>query len=376
MPMKYVIFIVLSCITWECNKIELPLIVENAKPIFEMNTEVAGTPVKLSAGVNNVILTTDFMTASFDMLTVQGVLHDQGCSINCKQSLGLKLRYRNREFIRDTSKSIVPGKMNFFKGSPDSVMMKSKNNSVLSANSNTKYSFLWTIDDKKFSDHELISFNVKPNLKSKVCLTVNHPDGSNANQCQQVDFSAVDSFQGLKVSIIPYQLANKNWILRAQIEGGIEPIKYVWENKSNTPSTSNGVSEELEIKSASNHCLTIYDARGNSASACIDLQPEAKIKSRADFDLNTDPNMLREFMQFNTAEMIYTDENGQVWTTANTNQKANSFFEIIQVKPYQVNDQKQSTRKLQISFSADFYNAARSSITIKGNGTMAVAFPK
>ncbi|MEP7321503.1 MAG: hypothetical protein ABI761_06270 [Saprospiraceae bacterium] len=373
--MKYLVFIFLLCIVWECNKIELPLIVENPKPIFEMNTEVAGSPLKLSAGVNNVILYTDFNTSSFEVLTLQGVFRDQGCSVNCKKSLALKLRYRLREFVKDTAKSIVPGRMTFFKGTPDSVLMKAKNNSMLSSSGTAKYSYLWTIDDKKFSDRELINFNLKPNSKYKVCLMINHPDGSNASQCQTVDFSSVDSFQGLKVSIIPQQLANKNWNLRAQIDGGLEPIKYAWENKSNVPSTSSGASAELEIKSASNQCLTIYDSRGNSASTCIDLQPEAKVKSRADFDLNTDPVMLKEFMQFNTVELIYTDENGQIWTTATANQKPNYFFEIIQVKPYQSNDMKQPTRKLEISFSADFFNAARSSISIKGNGTIAVAYP-
>jgi hypothetical protein len=213
--------------------------------------------------------------------------------------------------------------MPFFKGSPDSLVMKSKNNSLLAASANAKYVYVWTIDGNKFSDREVINFGLKPNFNSKVCLNITHPDGSYSDQCQTVDFSSIDSFQGLKVTILPVQVSNKIWNLQAKIEGGQKPIKYAWENKSTIPGTSSNEVVELDIKSASNHCLTIYDHRGNTASACIDLQPEGKVKSRADFDINVvDQNMLKDFIQFNTVELIYTDDAGIVWSTANKNQKS------------------------------------------------------
>jgi hypothetical protein len=247
--------------------------------------------------------------------------------------------------------------------------LKTKNNSVLSSSNNSKYSYSWSINDIKYSEKESIAFNFKPQIKSKICLTIVHPDKSTASQCQSLDYSSLDSFPGLKVNILPVQGSNKNWLVTSKVNG-VGPFKYIWDNKSTDPIT------EIDAKTASYQCLTVYDVRGNTASACIDLQPEGKVKSRADFDLLLpDPSSLRDFVQFNTAEMIYIDESGQSWSTANP-QRSNATFEIIQVVPYIENEIKQPTRKIKISFDADFYNANKSSIAIKGSGTMGVAYPR
>ena len=358
-------------IAWDCHKIELPIIIDpvQVKPIFEMTGTVAGKPLMLTAGVNNVTLSTEFQSGSLEILSLEGILKNQNCSINCKQSLQLKLRYRQHEFLRDTAKSILPGRMTFFRDTPDSLVLKVKNNSVLASSSNSKYTYQWTIDDKKYSDKESFLTSINPKIKSKVCLNIVHPDGSNSSQCQAIDFASLDSFPGLKVALIPIQLQSKLWTLMSRVEG-VGPYKYVWDNKSVTPT------QDIDIKSASNQCLTVYDNRGNVASACVDLQPEAKVKSRADFDLVFDLTQLRELTQFNTVELIYIDENGVRWSTAGNVQKPISNFEILQVNSFQENTNKQSTRKLKIAFEAEFYNSARTAIAIKAIGTMAVAFPK
>lgn len=370
--MRYLIFIaLLLIIDLHCKKIELPIIMDpqQASPIFEMKAEVAGKPVTWTAGLNNVVLNTSFTSSPLEVLVLEGTLRDKGCATTCKQSLQIKLRYRASEFLRDTSKNILPGRLIFFKGNPDSLQLKTKNNSVLANSSNGKYTYLWSINEIKYSDKESIAFNIKPQNKSKICLTIVHPDKSTASQCQSLDYSSIDSFPGLKVSIMPVQAANKNWSITAKING-IGPFKYFWDNKSTDPTT------EIDTKAASYQCLTVYDVRGNTASACIDLQPEGKVKSRADFDfILSDPNVLKDFIQYNTAEMIYIDESGQSWSTANP-QRQSAHFEVLQVSPYIENEVKQATRKIKISFDADFYNANRSSIAIKGTGTMAVAYPR
>jgi len=354
---------------WSCNKIEIPIKMAEA-PIFEVKAVIGSQNFNLAAGRENVILDTRFQQEELGVLKLIGELKKKDCVPPCPSSLRITLRQNNREFMSSPNRSIKTGRRTFFLTSVDSLLVQSKNTSVFSNTGGaSRYSFVWTVNDKKITDKENISLRLNPLVRNNVCMHITHPEGSNASQCQAVDYNLADSFPGLKVNLVAKNIANKGWMLVSETTG-TGPFKYSWNNKSAESSI------ELDIKKQSSACVTVTDPRGNKASACADFNPEAKIRSLANFDLMYDQSRLKEFTQFNTVEVLFIDDQGFVFSSSGQLQPATSFFEILEESPYEENDQKQATKKLKLNFDLILYGNNKPKMTFKGGGSIAVAYPK
>jgi hypothetical protein len=108
----------------------------------------------------------------------------------------------------------------------------------------------------------------------------------------------------------------------------------------------------------------------------VDFNPEAKIRSLANFDLIYDQSRLKDFTQFNTVEITYVDDQGFRYSSSDQVQPGTAFFEILEDSPFEENDLKQATRKLKLNFDLMLYGNNRPKITFKGGGSIAVAYPK
>lgn len=366
---KYIGFIVSFLVFWGCNKIEIPIRMAEA-PIFELKAVLGTQPFNLAAGKENVILDTRFQQEELGVLKLIGELRKKDCIPPCPSSLRITLRQNHREFVSSPSRSINPGRRPFFIATEDSLLIQTRNASVLSNSGGaSRYSFTWTVNDKKFADKENIALRLNPLVRNNVCMHLMHPEGTSASQCQAVDYNLADSFPGLKVNIVARNIPNKGWMLTTETSG-TGPFKYSWNNKSLDPSV------ELDFKKASTSCVTVTDPRGNKASSCVDFNPEAKIRSLANFDLIYDQSRLKDFTQFNTVEITYIDDQGFRYSSSGQVQPGTAFFEILEDSPFEENDLKQATRKLKLNFDLILYGNSRPKITFKGGGSIAVAYPR
>ncbi len=367
---KYFVLFILSCMLTTCEKIELPIQMVGKPPIFELTGTIGNKPLKLAAGLNNLELQTGFEIAPLNVVILKGELNTKGCGTGCKGSLALAIRQNLFEFRSIANKKIVVDRKPYYSNQRDSFVMTSVNRSVLTSGSSAKYKYKWTLNDKEYSEDEKIALSVTPIAPYRVCLAITHPDGSEANQCQVVDFNLLDSFPGLKVSIEPLLNQNKTWTLQAKVRG-VGPFKYMWNNV-----VSDNANLEVDLKKATKHCLIVTDVKGHKASVCLDLHTEAKIRTKADFDLNYEASTLRSWTQYNTVELHYIDDQGVVWNTINPNQPGSSVFEILEEAPYEMNAQNQPTRKIKIKLNALLYSRNLAPRTINATGFMAVAVPR
>ena len=364
--LRYILLGLTGLLSLTCNKIELPLNPIET-PIFEMKATFGNQPVNLAAGIDGLELDTRFFAENLDVLILQGELKKKNCIPPCPTSLRVSLRQDHREFLANSGAGLSPGRRTIYHEGRDSFLVHAKSFSQLS--NNGRYDYKWTVNEKKVADKEVVSFPFNPQIKNTVCLYVSHPDGSNASQCQVIDYSLKDSFPGLKVSIEPQYNQTRGWTLVPKIRG-TGPFKFKWDNKSADPVL------ELDPKQASSHCITVLDARGNAASACVDFNPEGKIKCRADFDLTADVARLKEWTQFNTADMVFVNDRGERFLSSVMTQPSNATFEILEVTPFEENALQQPTRKLRIRFDLMLYGANKTAMPFKGSGTIAVAYPK
>ncbi len=362
--MKYFFYFFFLILLTTCEPIPLPIHMPTS-PIFEMIGTVGNKPLNLAAGVNELELTTNVEPAPLQVVIHRGELHTKNCTSLCKGSLKLALRQNRSE-----SKNISIGRKFYYNPVKDSLSVSAINTSVLKNENASKYTYIWTVNGKEVSKKEVLSFNIQPSSLGTVCLFVNHPNGNEASQCQIIDFNLLDSFPGLKVSIEPSINANKNGQLKAIVKGA-GPFKFLWNSKI----SSDKDLLELDLKKESHHCVEVKDRFGNKASACIDLKPEAKVKSQVDFELKYDQPKIRDWAQYNSVELTYVDDQAIEWTTSGSIQPSSSSFEILTVEPFEANSLQQSTKKIKIVFDALFFNRNKSTLQIKAKGTMALALP-
>lgn len=363
--MKKYLFIVSILLCTTCTKIELPMIV-GEQPIFEVKGTLGGRAIKLAAGVDDQILYTDFNHDRLQILTLTGQLRNKNCQSDCPNSLLMRLRQN----ARTNSAISLVGRKSFFQVQNDSIMVKTNNQSTQPATTGGNLKYNWTLNDKAYSNSESVAFALNPFKLSTVCLEVTNQEGSVSNQCQTIDLNLIDTFPGLKVSLLPVQGTDKTWSLKA-IVSGKGPFKYNWDNK-----VADQSSIDLEPKNDAKHCLKVTDPSGNVATACVEWSPAGRLKCRAEFDIGIETARLQSWTQYNSAEFIYIDERGVVWNSASAEQRSASVFEITEDKPFEPNDKKQNTRKLKFNLAAILYNKNKESQPIKLEGYMAVAVPQ
>ncbi|MCP3932838.1 MAG: hypothetical protein GY705_27520 [Bacteroidetes bacterium] len=127
-------------------------------------------------------------------------------------------------------------------------------------------------------------------------------------------------------------------------------------------------------------CLTVTDYLGCVSSTCFGINPlgEELGFCAADFDFSsrTDTMLIGDPFQLSTVQIIYTNQSGEVYTSDPQLQPANSFFEITTSEDYDLNERSEKTRKLSMDYNMQlFSNSSQESISFKGNGIMAVAYP-
>lgn len=336
------------------------------QPIFEIKGTAGTEPLRLAAGINDQELYTDFKLEPLQVLTLSGLLKTRSCQTECPNSLQLLLR-QNARLSRGVN---LIGKKTFFKAIADSIVIKVKNFSGQSNSTGADLKHRWTVNEKVFSNDESIELGINPVRVTTICLDVLTADGSSSSQCQTVDLNLIDSFPGLKVSLVPVQRQDKSWILQSVVSG-VGPFKYNWDNKVLEKS-----SIELDPKAESKHCLKIIDERGNVASACVEWSPSGRLKCKADFEFGVEAARLQSWTQYNSAELTYIDAQGVVWNSAGAEQRPASVIEILEDKPYEINDKKQNTRKIKINIDAILFNKIKNKLSIKAEGYMAVAVPE
>lgn len=351
-----------------CEKIELPTPSpgNEPSPIFSITGNFGTEPIGLAAGKNNVVLKTGYDLLNYQNVQLYGILTDASCNNDCKSVFKMNLRQKLSDFT-GAAGVIKTGKRSFYRLVRDSILLKIQNASTLSSIGNAKYKYAWTLNDRPFSDAESIALPLI-GKSAKLCLTITHPDNSTAMQCQIIDLNPLDEITGLKVRIIE-NTSGKTTKLEAKVAGR-GSFKYEWENL-------NAKESIVEIDDKNTYqCVKVYDEFGNVATDCVSLNGAGKIKSKAEYTISFDRNQLLDIAQYNTCEFIYIDSKGMIWRSSLKEQLPSSSFEITEDTAYELNENKQPTRKLFIKLDAVLFNALGHSIPIKLTGYSAVAVPK
>jgi len=82
-------------------------------------------------------------------------------------------------------------------------------------------------------------------------------------------------------------------------------------------------------------------------------------------------------LQPGSVTIRWVDENGVVWESQRGQQMPDAYFQILSSEPYELNENGQKTRKMNVSFSCLLFNPDNPSVgrPISGTAVTAVAYP-
>ena len=138
--------------------------------------------------------------------------------------------------------------------------------------------------------------------------------------------------------------------------------------------------------SAVEYCLTVTDSQGSESSMCksvfygptaMGIEVRDTCSALFTFDAMSDLMTTGDPFQFSTIAIEYTAADGTVYRSDEEVQPASSSFTILEITPFDRNENDQATLQLKIRFDATLFEVGGSGeITLNGGaGTIAIAYP-
>ena len=124
--------------------------------------------------------------------------------------------------------------------------------------------------------------------------------------------------------------------------------------------------------------VTTRNLAGNTAFAQVTLSPGTSPGKTADFNFSVQNITSQpDTLQPGSVTIRWVDENGAVWVSQLGRQTPDAYFQILSTDPYELNENGQKTRKMNVSFSCMLFNSDNPLVgrPITGTAVIAVAYP-
>ena len=392
--LTYLVLILITLVFHSCSK-EVLTSDEIGTPIFYLNVNINGQIFDEQAGNNDYYMYTSYEVDEANTLKLIGSLKQVNASESCPRTFTFEIRHSNNETpteIGSTDDVLDLGAYEYYsKTSPfDSTKYTYTftNKSFFVGDS----PFYWWDFENNFEDNtaeESPTVVVYSPIVGSVALEIYENDNN-----QNLLTKNIKSFAGND----PCQLSlthnndTENPIFTAIPSGGDENYTYHWEIFDEESPTLH-ISEQ-DLSSATNFCVIVTDETDcsvqatSSANACLHVAPPAPPSTdfsyyHADFDFTIeeefipDPNF--DPIQVATIAIEYIDENGTIYRSDVQPQgiDGNNVFQIWEYEDFDLNENDEKTKRLELNFACDLFNEdGSSSIRLSGGrGFIGVAHP-
>ena len=366
------LFLLLSIIG--CKK-DYP-IASTATPVFYFNGTVNGVAVNIAAGVNNYYMYSSYTQDSNYVYNFSGELKQNNC-LNCNN----KIKFQINDYTASPPNGATQINTSLFPSyytmqESDSTTVGSPTEYVVSFNaisdSLNNYDHTWDFGD---GNTETGSFSpihtyTHPGYYN-ACLTINDVNSScSSTICNQIKIDVPDAV--CDVSIID-SLLSGNTISFSSLGTGI-PSTYLWDFGDGATSNLSAVSHTFSNPGIYKVCLEQTTDQGCTSYVCKNVSTENFSGCLADFSYgiqgtNSNPLALSNII------ITWTDSAGLEYTSNDSQQPSDSYFQIVSVEHYLNNESSQPTKKLHIKFKCSLFNINNSPISIdNGDAIIAVSY--
>lgn len=358
------VFLLAMVFLSSCRKKDFPETVPAPQGDFYFNGNVAGSDVSIKAGTNSYYMYSSHSLDNSSLYRFTAELKPAGC-IDCKNSIRITIndfKYSVGNELAKIDSSLMPRPYPLL-GAPFYAV---KFRSIFNKSAT---SFLWNFGDNS-SSVEANPIHLYSSLGNySVSLKINSDYG-----CQQY-ISNIEkiNYPGKHVKISSSSTSANEMSFTANTPDS-STSSYLWHfgdgSMSNlaTPSHSYSIPGtypvSVRIINAAND--TLY-ARYNVATQ---TSPMPCITNYSVESVSQVPNP----KPFSTIIIDWTDENGDVYTSNNVLQPKNSYFKILSVEDYDLNERGEKTKKIRVNFSCQVYNGTRTKFINNGEAVVCVSY--
>lgn len=347
---------------------------EDSNPVFGCTCTLDGITQTLQAGQNNYYMYTSFLMDSTDMqfwflYKFRGALQQVNCQ-TCK-SLFIEISDNKLVLSSDNSNmdSLSTGTYKFWQNSSpyDTVLVNMFSSHPM--NSNTVKSTSWDFGDgstaKDVSNPEHVY--ASPGTYT-VCHVIEYTGGCTDELCFPV------STYGLKdcyPPVINYTYIGDTVFFQSNVDTSTHV--YSWNFGDGGTSTLAYPSHQYAKNGIYKVSLEISDTANCHATAYEKIKtPYMVAGCTANF--SSDANMKTIPSKKSIITVNWTNSLGNVFTTANTPQPADAFFEILSIEDYLTNESGQKTKKIHARFKCVLSDGYKVISLTDGDAVFAVAY--
>ncbi len=366
--MKYGILILLIIITGlaGCEQEELPE--PNANdPVFFLSGSIEGKSDSLKAGEAGYYLYTYFTSDSNNQYRLTGHFSPTGCK-DCPESLKIELpAHKNSEGRLNLDEALQTGDHSFYNPSP---VYEVKFNAI--PKGPAPRSYMWDFGDSRSAKKKNIThyYPVDGPEDYQTALRINYNNG----ECIRTISKQVDlTDQKCRTNFTVNPINQTEVIFQSEVNNLDTPASYRWYTDSLLISKAKDPTYDFQDPGVYKVCLEAEGQSGCTANYCQRVDVFSKgcngnFRYRVKGDTTwVDPAFVN---------ITWRDENGTLYKTGRNQQPDESYFRILEAKPYENNENGEPTYKLKVEFDCRVYSSGSSKRLKDFKGFIAVAYPE
>ena len=365
------LFLVISAIG--CKK-DYP-IASSETPVFYFNGTVNGLDMNMQAGVNNYYMYSSYTQDSNYVYNFSGELKQNNC-LHCNN----KIKFQINDYTSSPPNGATQINTSLFPSyysiqASDSIHIGSATEYVVTFNaisdSLNNYDYTWDFGDGSSATGILSPIHIyaHPGYYT-ACLTINDVNSScTSTICNQIKIAVPGS--ECEATILD-SLLSGNTVNFSSLGTGT-PSTYFWDFGDGTTSNLNTVSHTFQNPGIYKVCLEQITDEACTSYICKNVSTEGFAGCFANFSypiqgISSNPLALSNVI------ISWTDNLGLVYSSNNSLQTSDSYFQIISVENYLNNANNQPTKKLHIKFKCSLFNNNNSVQIDNGNAVIAVSY--
>lgn len=364
--LKFLIVCILFSLGFSCDKKEYP------KPIEVVNTAVYysklvidNQPVVLKAGVDGYYMYSSYKVDTFSLYNYVADLRKLDCS-DCTNSL--KIQINDYQTISDLPKidsSLRPALYPYYNGSPTiSYAVKFTSQSANTA------SYAWDFGDGTFSSEANPSHTYATSGQYGVCLKTTSGNGYVNTICNKINVNN----KNFKVVVSSNSTSGNTVNFNAAASGGTAPYTYFWRLADGFTSQQTSFTHTYAYRGSSAVTLRVIDAMGDTLNMNYNTKTFSDNSSYPANYSVSDIQSLTPALPFSKVTIHWKAADGLTYSSNNSLQPNDSFFEILSSTEGERNEKGESTRKLNAKFKCRLYNGSKSIMVNDAEVVLCVAY--
>lgn len=344
---------------------------DSPTPVFSVNGNINGSYVNIQAGVDEYYMYSSNKRDSITNLNSYiGTFKQVNCS-SCNNQFSIKINDLNPTAAITSSHidSLLNGGLHYHYDSASTVTY------ILFSSESSPYlkpvSFFWDFGDGSTSKLENPSHVYYGTGSFTACNTVTYSNGCSATSCNEVKADFNDCY-----AFIAYRFSNDTCYFTGNATGNSisGPLDFEWKFGDVKSDTSRQKDPYHVFSSSGTYTVTMKttDPAGcNYTVTRVISTPDIKEPC---ITYHAYSKLLTPYIDYSVVSITWKDDDGTLYSTNHVKQPTDSYFEIISIEDYLVNENSERTKKINALVKCTLSDGTKSISMDKVNVTFAISY--